>query len=268
MADRYAKAAADHSAPYRDEATPKELIYEATLSYMTRTATAARSRATAEWIKDNVRAERWYRPPPGRGMRRQHLRNTRKELAGRFYQSLAGHASIGPYLRRVGTIDDDKCWCCNTGERQTRFHLVARCPRWRGQARVLWKRVDKLCEQKKPRAPAVKLLFDDVRAAPAVLSFLQDTQIGRIVPQALRRRREGEDGREVDREGEEPAFSFISPLSWCDNFGCAFLWPFLFVLSFVSAFRCEGGPTLAGNGLWSRKTGLLEKPTTAAWAAG
>ena len=55
MANRYAKAAVDLSAPCHDDATPRELIDEATLSYMTRTATEARSRAAAEWIKDNVR---------------------------------------------------------------------------------------------------------------------------------------------------------------------------------------------------------------------
>ena len=59
-----------------------------------------------------------------------------------------------------------------------------------------------LCEWKGPRTPEVRL-FDDVRAAPAVLTFLQDTRVGRISPQALRRRREGQDGREVDRRGEE-----------------------------------------------------------------
>ena len=56
---------------------------------------------------------------------------------------------------------------------------------------------------KGPRAPEVRLLFDGVRAAPAVLSFLRDTRIGRIVPQDLRRRRDGEESREVDGEGEE-----------------------------------------------------------------
>ena len=66
-ADRYAKAAADRSAPCRDEATPPELIDEASLSYMARTATEARSRATVEWITANVRAEQRYRPPPGGG---------------------------------------------------------------------------------------------------------------------------------------------------------------------------------------------------------
>ena len=44
--------------------------------------------------------------------------------------------------------------------------------------------------------------FDDVRAALAVLTFLRDTRVGRIVPQALGRRREGDLGKEVDREGE------------------------------------------------------------------
>ena len=87
--------------------------------------------------------------------------------------------------------------------RQTRFHLVARCPTLRGQARVLWKRAGRLCEWKEPRAPEVRLLFDDVQASPAVLIFLRDTRVGRIAPRALRGRRVGEDGREVDREGEE-----------------------------------------------------------------
>ena len=80
---------------------------------------------------------------------------------------------------------------------------MTRCSRWRGQARVLWKRIGKLCEWKEPRAQEVRLLFDDVRSAKAVLSFLRDTRIGRIVPQALRRRWEGEKDREKDREGEE-----------------------------------------------------------------
>ena len=168
----------------------------ALLSYMTRTATEARSRATAEWISDRVRAERRHRPPPGGGPRRRQLGGTQKELAGRFYRLLSGHANIGSFLHRIGTVGDDTCWLCDTGQRQTRFHLVARCPTLRGQQRVLCKRVERLCDWEEPRAREVRLLFDDVRAAPAVLTFLRDMRVGRIVPQALRRR------RGVDREGE------------------------------------------------------------------
>ena len=65
----------------------------------------------------------------------------------------------------------------------------------------MWKRVEWLCDWEEPRAREVRLQFDDVRAALAVLTFLRDTRVGRIVPQALRRRREGERGGEVDREG-------------------------------------------------------------------
>ena len=56
-ADVYAKAAASLLTLCRGDATPRELLDEASLSHMTRTATEARSQAAAEWIKDNVRAE-------------------------------------------------------------------------------------------------------------------------------------------------------------------------------------------------------------------
>lgn len=49
------------------------------------------------------------------------------------------------------------------------------------------KRADTLCEWERPRAPEVRPLFDDVRAAQAVITFLRDTLVGRIVPQTLRR---------------------------------------------------------------------------------
>ena len=62
-ADAYAWAAAARTAPCCDEETPTELRHEASLSYMTRTATETRSRALEEWIKGNVRAERRYSPP-------------------------------------------------------------------------------------------------------------------------------------------------------------------------------------------------------------
>ena len=128
MADRYAKAANDRSAPCRDEATPRELIDEATLSHMTR------GQVPGHGGVDQGQRSRGapLRLLPGRSLRRQHLRNTRKGLAGRSYQFLSGHANIEPYLHRVGTIDDDRFWYCNTGEQQTCFHLVARCPAWRG----------------------------------------------------------------------------------------------------------------------------------------
>ena len=66
----------------------------------------------------------------------------------------------------------------------------------------MWKRIAKMCEWEKLRAPAVRLMFDDVRAAPAVLSFLRDTQVGGVVPLAPRGGWGAEDtSREVDGKG-------------------------------------------------------------------
>ena len=199
VADRYAKAAAGRSAPCADGDTPDELRWESSLSYMTGAATEARSQATTTWVSERIGARR-YRPPPGRGLRRQHLRGTIKELAGRFYQFLSGHAATGSYLHdKIHRIDSDRCWWCDTGERQSRFHLVARCPAWRGQAAVMWKRTGRLCEWERPRALSVQLMFDGVRAAPAVLTFLRDTWVGRMISLAPR----GGEGAEEETESEE-----------------------------------------------------------------
>ena len=97
----------------------------------------------------------------------------------------------------------------------------------------MWKRVAKLCEWKRPRAPEVRLLFEDVRAASAVLSFLRDTRLGRIVPLALRERWAGEEDREVDRRERRTGqarpknvsflcFSFVFRLSYFIFFGGGF----------------------------------------------
>ena len=144
----------------------------------------------------------------------------------------------------MGTIDDDTCWLCDTGQRQTRFHLVVRCPTLGGQQRVLWKRVEELCDWEEPRAQEVRLLFDDLRAAPAVLTFLRDTRVGRIVPQALRRRREGESGREVDREGggtregrAHPETVLFSSFP-CPSAMCCFVFSFVFSWLFLGPFLC------------------------------
>ena len=57
-------------------------------------------------------------------------------------------------------------------------------------------------EWEKPRAPSVRLLFDDMRAAPAVLTFLRDTRVGRIISLAPREEERAEEA-ESESEGEE-----------------------------------------------------------------
>ena len=121
VADEYAKAAAMGEAPL--EETPEGYRDEASLSHMTRTATETRSRETAEWISRYVGAERRYRPPSGRGLRRPQLRQVKNTLAGRYYQLLSGHAATRPHLLRIKKTDTSECWRCASGEPQSRPHF-------------------------------------------------------------------------------------------------------------------------------------------------
>ena len=74
----------------REGRAEPEYLGEASLSYLTRKSTEARSRATRERIRSRVGKRHRYHPPPGS-----------KELAGRFYQLLSGHAATGEYLVRL-----------------------------------------------------------------------------------------------------------------------------------------------------------------------
>ena len=91
-------------------------LREASLSHLMRRTTGARSKATSAWVRDHVGRRHRYRPPPGEKLRRR-LARVRKELAGRFYQLLSGHAATAEHLRRVGQAPGDRCWWCGSGEK-------------------------------------------------------------------------------------------------------------------------------------------------------
>ena len=89
---------------------------------------------------------------------------------------------LGTYLtRKTKTIQSSQCWWCGSGERKSRHHLPVRCRAWSTQVKELWRSVGKACEWKHPRAPAVRLLFQDERATPVVLTFLRETRVRRMV---------------------------------------------------------------------------------------
>ena len=49
-------------------------------------------------------------PPEGR--LRKGLARVRKELTGRFYQLLSGHAATAEHLVRIGQAPSERCWFC------------------------------------------------------------------------------------------------------------------------------------------------------------
>ena len=70
-------------------------------------------------------------PPRGEQAPTKAAPPSTKEVAGRYYQLPSGHAVIEPYLcDRIRKIDSDRCWWCDSGERQSYYHLFARCKAW------------------------------------------------------------------------------------------------------------------------------------------
>ena len=127
--NEYAKAASEGQT-LGDEVSD-EYWWKTSLSHMARSATNARTRSTHEWISSHVRAERRYKPPAGKGVRRKQLECTRKALVGHFYQLLSGRAATRSYLHD-GTcgVDADECWWCGSGERQPRHRLSTSFRAW------------------------------------------------------------------------------------------------------------------------------------------
>ena len=166
---RFARAAAEGNHP---DDVPDELRWETSLSHMARVATESRSRTTTEWVSSRTgNPRRKYRAPRGKGLRRRLLRRAPKPTAGRCYQLLSGHAAIGPYLEdNIRKTDDDRCWWCGGGKRQTRHHLFTECRAWMPQIRRLWKGIGKAHGRKHPRAPSGEWLWRE-KSTEAVLAF-------------------------------------------------------------------------------------------------
>ena len=114
---------------------------------------------------------------------RKDLGKARKELAGRFYQLMSGHAATAEHLKRVGQADSDECFWCGSGERQTRHHLLVKCQRWLPEIRRMWQKVKIVTGW--GGAPSVRRLFGDERNVKAILEFLEGTKVGKMPGRVL-----------------------------------------------------------------------------------
>ena len=106
----------------------------------------AKTKSTRDWIRRHVRAERRHCHPKGGKIRRTSRRRTRELPADTSSSSL-----VGPYLAEITkTIRPDKCWWCNSGERQSRHRLFVKCRAREAQIKESWRRVGKACEWNTP----------------------------------------------------------------------------------------------------------------------
>ena len=112
---------------------------------------------------------------------RKGLSKVRKELAGRFYQLLSGHAAMAERLTRIGQVPNDKCWWCGRQRRET----VALPSVHQAPTPDAGNPKDVGEEWEAPRAPSVRLLFRNEQAIPAILEFLGGARVGRMPGMAL-----------------------------------------------------------------------------------
>ena len=174
-----------------------------------------RSRAVCSWREGIIkggRGRRPYRVPREGTVPRipTALGRARRSLASRFFQLASGHAMIAPFLRdKFKWVDSDQCWWCSSG-RQSREHLFKECRAWKSEIKELWKKVgeissadgdnkDEISERERkgrkrrkgfgfftqeykarPGNCTVGRLMSDPRFTDAVLSFLEDTQVGSV----------------------------------------------------------------------------------------
>ena len=114
---------------------------------------------------------------------RKDLNRAPKELAGRFYQLLSGHAATAEHLVRVGQARSEACFWCGSGERQTRYHLFVKCRRWTPEIKELWQRIK--VNTGWGGAPSIRKVFGDERNVKAILRFLERTKVGKMPSRIL-----------------------------------------------------------------------------------
>jgi ribonuclease HI len=132
-----------------------------------------------------------------------------KRLASRFYQLKTGHCLTGEYLHWTKSRPTPQCWWCRC-PKQTRHHLLKRCPKWKKEQKDLWEEVWKKTGRGRERWK-VHELFAESECSQSILDFLSSTDVGKIVPAVevddtgsevseweLRERKEREEEMEVE----------------------------------------------------------------------
>jgi hypothetical protein len=121
-----------------------------------------------------------YKPKKKWGIRKA-LQKIPKRRAAVFLQLASGHALIGTHLARIKKKEEDTCWWCNSGRKQTRGHLFGGCKAWKREVLALKKKIERLRGKRRGRGGRVNVvsLFQDERLTEAVLEFLEETEVGK-----------------------------------------------------------------------------------------
>jgi len=121
-----------------------------------------------------------------------------KRLASRFYQLKIDHCLTGEYLHWSKSHPTPRCWWCQC-PKQTRDHLLKRCPRWKEEQKVLGPKVEEEIGRGREQWKAHELFAEGWQCSQAILEFLASMDIGKTVPPVAN---DGDRGSKVS-EGEQ-----------------------------------------------------------------
>jgi hypothetical protein len=189
---------ADEAAKEATNPRTRRISYEtsfASLAHINRVTTERKWEESKEWLVEQCRGHRAYKLVTTQRRDRPPL-SAPKRTAARYYQLKTGHALIGPYLKRIGKSEDDKCWWCKKGARQTREHLFKECRKWKREQADLWEGLGKEKDEDGNldglhKNASIPTLFAHPKAAGYIITFLKNTEVGR---------RTGDEQREQERE--------------------------------------------------------------------
>jgi ribonuclease HI len=143
------------------------------ISHINRVTKEKRSNETKKWITETTGHRKNYSPPT---LTKPDLITmaSSKAIATRYYQLKIGHAVISRHLKRIGTIDDDRCWWCNSGERQSISHLIKECHKWKQAKKKLQKAFPKCIWNHNE----TQHIFNNRSKTAQMLEFLKETEMG------------------------------------------------------------------------------------------
>jgi ribonuclease HI len=201
VADKAAKDAAQNLRTQGTTHLTRKERYTS-LPHLHRTTKEKKWSDTKSWLKESINNRPNYIPP------RQQKPDpttmaTPKRLASRYYQLKMGHVITGEHLKRINSTNDDRCWWCNNGERQAVKHLIKDCHKWRKEREKLKKEINTAIWNHK----GTEHIFADRKNTPAILKFLESTEIGnKTSEKEMAEKEESRDelwGWQEEKENEE-----------------------------------------------------------------
>jgi hypothetical protein len=124
-ADKAAKEAAAFSVRRGIRRLPPNEQFT-TLSHIHRMTKETKTKETNKWLANTLGERQGYILPKQQKPDEIAMRAL-KPMAAKYYQLEIGHAIIGIHLKRINSMNDDRCWWCNSGDRQTVKHLFKVC---------------------------------------------------------------------------------------------------------------------------------------------